>query len=84
MSESILAEADRIVNGERNDSYDAPERNFERIAKVWSVVLNHPVTGAQVGLCMCALKLVRESYQHKRDNLVDLAGYAECTQRLNE
>lgn len=82
--ESILAEAERIISGARQNAYDSPERNFERIARVWSVLLGHDVTPAQVGLCMCGLKLVRESHKHGRDNLVDLAGYAACVQQIED
>jgi hypothetical protein len=31
-----------------------------------------------------AVKLTRESFQHKRDNLVDLCGYAHLLQVLEE
>lgn len=37
-----------------------------------------------VALLMTAVKLSREAGQHKRDNLVDLAGYAGCAQRCVE
>jgi hypothetical protein len=29
-----------------------------------------------IPLCMVAIKLARQSHHHKRDNLVDIAGYA--------
>ena len=33
---------------------------------------------------MMAVKLAREKFNHKRDNLVDLAGYAELLNRWEE
>ena len=33
---------------------------------------------------MIAVKLIRERHKHKRDNLVDLCGYAEILNRLEE
>lgn len=83
---TILTEAEALVGngGERNDAYDHPRNNFAAIASFWSVVLGCTVTPRQVGLCMIAVKLVRESHKHKRDNLVDLAGYARCIERLEE
>ena len=36
-----------------------------------------PIPPEKVALMMCGLKLVREMHRHKRDNLVDLAGYAK-------
>jgi hypothetical protein len=35
-------------------------------------------------MMMILLKVAREKYQHKHDNLVDIAGYAECVARLHE
>lgn len=74
-NKSILEEASELVNGARQDYYDHPLDNFTRIAKIWSVILGQDVTPEQVGLCMVGMKVARESYVHKRDNLVDGAGY---------
>ena len=82
MSESILIEAERIVNGERAAAYGGAQLSFARIATGWEVILRSKVSAEQVALCMAWLKLVRETNSHKRDNLVDLAGYAELANRL--
>ena len=34
------------------------------------------VGAMDVPLCMIAVKLARQAHRHKRDNLVDIAGYA--------
>ncbi len=63
----------------RNVSYGTPENCFARIAQYWSVVLNHPVTAAEVGRCMTALKWARsENDPANPDNYVDAAGYDAC------
>jgi hypothetical protein len=72
---SILEEANSLVNGARQDYYDHPLDNFTRIAKIWSVILDKEITPEQVGLCMVGMKIAREAFTHKRDNLVDGAGY---------
>lgn len=82
MKESILQEAERIVNGDRNDDYGDMKKSFENIAKGWSVIANSEITAHQVGLMMVWLKVCRENNKPKRDNLVDIAGYAECTSRI--
>jgi hypothetical protein len=82
VEESICQEAHRLVNGERDQTYGTALTNFTRIAKLWSVVLNMEVTPEQVGLCMALLKIAREVNKHKRDNLVDCAGYLLCTQKV--
>lgn len=35
-------------------------------------------------LMMIAVKLSRQTHQHKRDNLTDIAGYAECVSMIQE
>lgn len=75
MSEPILPEAHQLINNERNASYDHPLDNFERIKKGWEVIFGISITEEQVGLAMAWVKIAREVYKHKRDNLVDGAGY---------
>jgi hypothetical protein len=83
---TILQEAHDITGegAERNDSYEHPRPNFEAIAKIWSVLLHTAVSPSQVALCMIGLKIVRQNHHGKRDNLVDIAGYARCIERLEE
>lgn len=79
---SILQEAETLINGDRAADYGDAKESFENIAKGWSVILGKEVTGRQVGLAMAWLKMCRENNNHKRDNLVDLAGYAALIGRL--
>lgn len=83
---SILKEAYNIINGERQDQYGNPEDSFGTIAKLWSVYMDSTITGRKhldvpsvqpkdVALLMTLLKIARETHTHKRDNLVDAAGY---------
>ena len=51
---------------------------------MWSAILGQEVTPAQVGLCMIAVKVSRECHKPKRDNLVDIAGYAETVRMVRE
>lgn len=80
--ETVLAEAQRLITGDRNKSYDHPLDNFNRIAKGWEVIFNTQVTEEQVGLAMAWVKICREVYQSKRDNLVDGAGYLGTVQMV--
>ena len=84
MSESVLAEADRIVNLDRREQYGHPYDNFEDTARIWEVILGCSITPEQVGLCMVGVKLAREAFAPKRDNLVDLAGYAKTVDLVRE
>lgn len=75
IDKSIAEEAVDLVSGDRQKAYGHPAKNFEDIARLWSVMLGIEVTAAQVGLCMIQVKLAREVFVPKRDNLVDAVGY---------
>jgi hypothetical protein len=76
--QSVLAEAADIVSGERDNTYGAPEDNFLRIAKLWSVIFEKEITASQVASAMIAVKLARQVNRNTYDNWVDIAGYAAC------
>lgn len=80
--ETVLQEAQRLVYGDRGETYGHPLDDFTRTATMWGVILAAPVSAEQVAMCMMALKISRQTYQPKRDNVVDMAGYAECLQRI--
>lgn len=79
---SILQEAGEVINGDRAIDYGDMKTSFENIAKGWSVIAGSEITDHQVGLMMIWLKTCRENNKHKRDNLVDLAGYAACLENI--
>lgn len=88
--ETILEEAARLVNGPRRAEYGHPRNNFEDVAAMWSIIigvdgdLNRRLTADQVILMMVALKLCRGKTGYKRDTAVDIAGYAQCWELVNE
>lgn len=77
-SETVLEEAGRLVHGARGADYGHPARDYERTAAMWSAILGHAVTASEAVRCMIAMKLSRECHKPKRDNRVDICGYAEC------
>lgn len=79
---TILDEAKAIVYGDREQTYGHPNINFQRIADLWTVIFEHPVTKEQVAWCMIATKMARDMQVRKRDNLVDTAGYAATLERM--
>ena len=86
----ILVNADKMVNGDRQDDYGSPENNFERIANLWCAYhagkLKCSVTPYDVAAILALLKIARiASGGHgKADNWIDLAGYAACGGELQE
>ena len=73
----ILKKAEDLVNGPRAKDYGDAYQNHERIAKMWSILLEKEVTVAQVYQCMIAVKLSRliETPDHE-DSSIDICGYA--------
>lgn len=84
MSKSTLLEADRIVNGERMSDYNDPVENFDLIRKIASLLNGVEMTAKQCCNVMIAVKLAREIFKHKRDNIVDTCGYLEIKNRIEE
>lgn len=80
--ESVLEEAERIINGERRHDYGDVRESFEVIAALWTPVVGTQVTAEQVALCMIQLKVARAMNGYQRDSLVDIAGYAGCLANL--
>jgi hypothetical protein len=71
----VLETALTLLNGPRQEQYGAPAESLRRIAALWSAYLGVDVSGKDVALLMALLKICREGYRHKPDNLIDAAGY---------
>lgn len=81
----VELEAATHVYGERQASYGHPATDFERTGQIWGAILGIPPVPAHlVALCMAGLKISREVNKPKRDNIVDLIGYAICARRVLE
>lgn len=86
--QSILEEAEGIINGDRADDYGSALESFTRIGKLWEPVLGIPVTAEQVCIALIELKVARamhdidEKRPIKRDTIVDIAGYAGCLEKI--
>jgi hypothetical protein len=72
----VLDEAKGIVCGDRQDAYGAASVNHTRTAKLFSVFLGIPITPRQVAYLNILQKCAREVNASRRDNDVDIAGYA--------
>jgi hypothetical protein len=80
----ILLAAHAVINKGRQGSYGPPSNSFARTAALWSAYLNKSVSPKDVAVCLAMLKLSRESFKHKTDNLLDAAGYIGLAQDLAE
>ena len=76
-SGDILETANKVINGDRQDTYGSPEDSFARIANYWSTYLGTEVHALDVAHMMVLFKLARTQGQKpSRDNYVDICGYA--------
>lgn len=81
---SVLREAESLITGDRNKAYGSPTQNFTNTAEIWTALLRHKlrdgekIEPAEVASFMIGLKLARTVGEPKRDNWVDMAGYAGC------
>lgn len=78
----LLQEAISAIDNIKIQEYGDVYKSFSRIADLWSSILGTQVTPVKVGLCMIAFKISREVSFHKDDNLVDMAGYIYCIEKI--
>ncbi len=83
---SCLEEAQKIVYGRGEKEYGHPLKNFAHTARLLNAhfydKLKHPFTPQDVAYILILVKLSRQNNMEKRDNIVDIAGYAETAQRV--
>lgn len=80
--ETVLEEAARLVDGDRNAAYGDPAGNHGTTAAMWNAylqrrgVLNGELDAHDVCLLNILQKCSRDAHDRRRDSLVDIAGYA--------
>lgn len=85
---SVALEAHQAVYGDRGQDYGHPRDHWTRTAVMWTALLQDKladgefITPEDVGRLYIADKLSRDVHSPKRDNRVDIAGYAVCLDRL--
>lgn len=90
VGETCVEEAQRLVYGDRGRDYGHPLDDYERTSSMWNALLGDKlrfgerITAEDAVRCMVAVKLSRDVHAPKRDNRVDMAGYAECLQRITD
>jgi hypothetical protein len=80
--QDVLMIAYRLTSGDRQATYGPPDQDFARTAGMWNSLFGDKLIGKfepkDVALAMILLKASRQIHQKKRDNWVDIAGYARC------
>jgi hypothetical protein len=81
---NVLMEAVNLINGDREKDYGTPRENFNKIAKMWTIYMNHEVTEYDVCNMMVLLKIARLSQNAHTDSSIDAAGYAALAAEMSE
>lgn len=90
MKDKILEEALKNICGDRNQSYGPPIEDFECQAVMMSAYLTRvngylvTVRASDIAVLMILVKIARQAHAPKRDNWVDIAGYAGCGGEVND
>jgi hypothetical protein len=83
---NILKEADKIINKrseEKERMYGPFSEGMERAAMIASGSTGKQLTAQDMYMCLVALKLSRQSYNHKEDNLLDAVAYLGALNNYN-
>jgi hypothetical protein len=75
---NILKKAIEIIydrKEEKEREYGEMNEGIERAAKIASGCTGKHITASDMFICLVALKLSRQSYNHKEDNLLDAVAY---------
>ena len=87
-SVSLCEEAHKIVNEcneEKERMYGPFSEGMERAAMVFNGLTGHNLKAEDMYKALIALKFSRESYNHKRDNLLDAIAYIQALENyINE
>lgn len=84
---NILKEADKIIHErseEKERMYGPFQEGMERAAKIASGATGKDLNAKDMYMCLVALKLSRQSYNHKEDNLLDAVAYLGSLNDYNE
>jgi len=87
---TILDEAKELVLGERGQTYGHPINDFTCTANMWTAYIRRKhgamiqLYPEDVAMMMLLVKVSREANKYKRDNLVDMAGYALTCEMIHE
>lgn len=77
---NILKEADIIIHRKKKNKIDRSEYgpmdiNFEDASKIASILRNKKIEPLDICAALIAIKIAREKFTHKEDNLLDLVAY---------
>ena len=82
--ETILEEAQRLTHVDRQGDYGHPEEDFTRTTGMINACFGLNLDATDWPKMMMLAKIAREHNKHKRDNVVDIAGYANTLDMVHQ
>ena len=87
-AETILQEAQRLTHGPRRQDYGHPLDDYTKVAGLVNILLDdkltRPLDPEDIVTIQRMVKESRQAHRRKRDNLVDIAGYAWVDQACTD
>lgn len=80
----VARKAAELVEGDRDEAYGDALKEFGRISAVFEELTGHCITPEDMALLFICMKLVRDSFRAKEDNMVDVCGYASIRACIRE
>lgn len=88
---NVLQEADKLVNGIRDEQYGLPHENWGDTAEMMTAYLHATkkldrevkLDAHDAAMLMVLVKASREGNKRNRDNVLDIAGYAAVVERID-
>jgi hypothetical protein len=77
----LLEDAAEVV-ADRSPQYGSPFDSHAEVARLWGAYLGRAVGPRDVALMMVLLKVAREKRVPKRDNRLDIVGYAVMAEEI--
>lgn len=83
-AKDLLIEAEKLTNNDRNEQYGSITESFNLYSEICKVNFDLEIDPYQIAQVLMAIKLGRQKFKHKDDNLIDLAGYTKILAVLLE
>ena len=82
MQTKVLMQARKLVYGERAEAYGSAEAGYRTVCVMFQELTGIRLMPKHIAVIMILLKLQREEFAHKPDNLIDIAGYVEILAQI--
>jgi hypothetical protein len=83
MTQEIINKLLSEIEAEKQKEYGPASVGMQKIADVWSILLEKKIRPHQVALLYAAAKLVRANHKYKQDSYLDLMQYGKIAEQIH-